>query len=241
MSRMGSNRQGADGARVENVLRIHHYIAHCSRDPEHDDWNTLWTWAIPRTDHLHVNVQQDCMVRKRKRRFMFCEFQTRTRICKKTRARTLVVSRAWIREEVVRNSHVQTEWKIGSCRWGHDAQLQRKWTPSIPWIQCFGTRKFEKSKGKGKLSIHFCGDEDTAELVLRTNISVNRLSIFGAVADLCKEPDPDSRNQTGQQNCRQRTKRLGSMTQCKETCCTITNKNSQFFQIIFDWSNCAPM
>ena len=26
-----------------------------------------------------------------------------------------------------------------------------------------------KSKGKGKLSIHFCGDENTAELVLRTS------------------------------------------------------------------------
>ena len=35
-----------------------------------------------------------------------------------------------------------------------------------------------RSKGKGKLSIHFCGDEDTAEVVLRTIISVNQLSIF---------------------------------------------------------------
>ena len=39
-----------------------------------------------------------------------------SRICEKIRARTLVVSWAWIRKEMVRNSHVQTEWKMGSCR-----------------------------------------------------------------------------------------------------------------------------
>ena len=44
-----------------------------------------------------------------------------------------------------------------------------------------------KSKGKGKLSLHFCGDDNTAELVLRTIISVNQLSICGAVADMCDE------------------------------------------------------
>ena len=45
----------------------------------------------------------------------------------------------------------------------------------------------EISKGKGKLSIHFCGDDNTAELVLRTISSVNRLNIYGGVADMCDE------------------------------------------------------
>ena len=44
-----------------------------------------------------------------------------------------------------------------------------------------------KSKGGGKLSIHFCADGDTIETVFRTIISVNQLSIFGAVSDLCEE------------------------------------------------------
>ena len=44
-----------------------------------------------------------------------------------------------------------------------------------------------KSNVKGTLSIHFCGDDKAAELVLRTNISVNQLSIYGAVADTCDE------------------------------------------------------
>ena len=44
-----------------------------------------------------------------------------------------------------------------------------------------------RSKGKGHMSVHFCGDDDTAELVLRKIISVNQLSVHGAVADMCDE------------------------------------------------------
>ena len=44
-----------------------------------------------------------------------------------------------------------------------------------------------KSKGGGKLSIHFSEDGDTIETVFRTIISVNQLSIYGAVSDVCEE------------------------------------------------------
>ena len=44
-----------------------------------------------------------------------------------------------------------------------------------------------KSKGNEQLSFHFCGDDKTVEMVLRTIISVNQLSIYGAVADMCDE------------------------------------------------------
>ena len=44
-----------------------------------------------------------------------------------------------------------------------------------------------KSKGGGKLSIQFCADGGTIETVFRTIISVNQLSIHGAVSDLCEE------------------------------------------------------
>ena len=44
-----------------------------------------------------------------------------------------------------------------------------------------------KSKGGGQLSIHFCADGDTIETVLRTIISVDQFSIYGAVSDLCEE------------------------------------------------------
>ena len=42
------------------------------------------------------------------------------------------------------------------------------------------------------MSIHFNGSEENIELILRTIISVNQLSIYGAVADLCKELSKDS-------------------------------------------------
>ena len=44
-----------------------------------------------------------------------------------------------------------------------------------------------KSKGGGQLSFHFCADGDTIETVFRTIISVNQLSIYGTVSDLCEE------------------------------------------------------
>ena len=44
-----------------------------------------------------------------------------------------------------------------------------------------------KSKGGGKLSIHYCADLDTIKTVFRTIISVNQLSLYGAVAEVCEE------------------------------------------------------
>ena len=46
-----------------------------------------------------------------------------------------------------------------------------------------------KSKGHGKLSIHYCADPGTIEIVFRTIVSVNQLSIYGAAADMCEECD----------------------------------------------------
>ena len=43
-------------------------------------------------------------------------------------------------------------------------------------------------------TIHFNGSDEKIELILRTIISVNQLSIYGAVADLCKELARDSSN-----------------------------------------------
>ena len=41
-------------------------------------------------------------------------------------------------------------------------------------------------------SIHFNGSDETIELILRTVMSVNQLSVYGAVADLSKELARDS-------------------------------------------------
>ena len=44
-----------------------------------------------------------------------------------------------------------------------------------------------KSKGRGKLSIHFAADQDTVDTIYRIILSVNQLSVYGAVAALCEE------------------------------------------------------
>ena len=44
-----------------------------------------------------------------------------------------------------------------------------------------------KSKGRGKLSIHFAADQDTTDTIYRIILSVNQLSVYGAVAAICEE------------------------------------------------------
>ena len=44
-----------------------------------------------------------------------------------------------------------------------------------------------KSKGGGKLSIHYCADQDTITTVFRTITYVNQLSLYGAVVEVCEE------------------------------------------------------
>ena len=53
--------------------------------------------------------------------------------------------------------------------------------PPVPW------KEELKFKGEGNISVHFNGSDETIVLILRTIISVNQLSAYGAVADLCKE------------------------------------------------------
>ena len=51
-----------------------------------------------------------------------------------------------------------------------------------------------KSKGKGKVSIHFSADPDTVDTIYRIILCVNQFSIYGAVAAICDEYEghPDS-------------------------------------------------
>ena len=44
-----------------------------------------------------------------------------------------------------------------------------------------------KSKGHGKLSIHFAADQKTIETIFRIITFANQLSLYGAVANMCEE------------------------------------------------------
>ena len=49
------------------------------------------------------------------------------------------------------------------------------------------SRGILRSKGRGKLSIHFAADQDTIDTIYRIVLSVNQLSVYGAVAAICEE------------------------------------------------------
>ena len=44
-----------------------------------------------------------------------------------------------------------------------------------------------KSKGHGKLSIHFAPEQETIETIFRIIAFANQLSLYGAVANMCEE------------------------------------------------------
>ena len=78
---------------------------------------------------------------------------------------------------------------------GHSSDLDRKKVVFYSWKQT--TRRMEQSRRADDQiwrkqtpnfsvgQLYFCGDEGTIETDLRTIISVNQLSIYGAVSDLC--------------------------------------------------------
>ena len=53
-----------------------------------------------------------------------------------------------------------------------------------------------KSKGRGKVSIHFTTGQDTIDTIFRIILSVNQLSVYAAVAAICEECEDQDR--TGQ-------------------------------------------
>ena len=44
-----------------------------------------------------------------------------------------------------------------------------------------------RSKGHGKLSIHFAATQETIETIFSIIVSANQLSLYGAVANMCEE------------------------------------------------------
>ena len=84
-----------------------------------------------------------------------------------------------------------TDKERSGGKWDRVAELMMiKFGESGPPV-CRATsplsRGTHKSKGGGTFSIHFCADEGTMKTVFAQLFSVNQLSIYGAVSDLCEE------------------------------------------------------
>ena len=117
---------------------------------------------------------------------MQCQCHASVYICKKIFTRKMVIPRIWIRKAVVFYLIDRSQGK-----WDRVAEpMMINFSESKhPVFRATSplSRGTVKSKGNGKLSFHFCADGDTIETVFRTIISVNQLSIYGAVSDLCDE------------------------------------------------------
>ena len=148
--RIESDRLGTDGIRVDNFPRIHE-IENSRQDSKDDDGIKVWTRAIERKDHLHVNVLWHWIEKTRKQRKLYCECSQSDWICSKIHARTLVIFRAWIGKEMVRNSRMQTRWRMGRSCWEYDDQLYGKRTSKIPCIQRLGKRRIEKQRERNEI------------------------------------------------------------------------------------------
>ena len=67
-----------------------------------------------------------------------------------------------------------------------DGDSRRKRRPSLSSHESIVQRSAQE-QGGGKLSIHYCADPATIETAFRTITSVNQLSLYGAVAEMCEE------------------------------------------------------
>ena len=103
-------------------------------------------------------------------------------------------------------------------------------------------------KRKRKILIHHNGVSTIAELLIRINISVNQLSVHGAITDWCEEPaqqisdhlfssterpvaimndESESRTST---SCQSQRIHFRSVLRYRETCCEDKRKHSKNFR-----------
>ena len=80
----------------------------------------------------------------------------------------------------------QSTRSLGQHCGANVAGICRKWT-SIFRATTPLSKGALKSKGRGKLSIHFAADQDTIDTIYRIILSVHQLSVYGAVAAICEE------------------------------------------------------
>ena len=112
------------------------------------------------------------------------ECQTRFSVCKKISKRTMVIYWSCFRKKSgtvsVKTVHKEfgTIWLKGCC-WNSQNQFSRATSPL--------SRGRLRSKGHGKLSIHYAADVETIETIFRIIVSANQLSLYGAIAEICEE------------------------------------------------------
>ena len=170
---------------MEHLPKTHHIVA-LPQSPRVTVKIERNTREIYWTDYLHVDVQRHLNGIQGQQERMRVKCSTRFSLCKDIRSKTMVIPRTWIREKwsSFSEDNPQREWDkmaetmmLTFAESGHP--VFRATSPL--------SRGVLKSKGGGKLSIHFCADLETIQTVVRTITSVNQLSLYGAVTEMCEE------------------------------------------------------
>ena len=113
--------------------------------------------------------------------------ESRIFVWKQVWYRTMVIHWSRFRKEVVFYERGQSTRNLGQYR-GKDAiGIRRKRMPPIFRATTPLSRGQLKSKGHGKLSIHFAATQETIEAIFRIIVSANQLSLYGPVAEMYEE------------------------------------------------------
>ena len=178
MQRFGSNRRGADGVRVEKFPGIH-CIADPCWDSEYDDWNKVWTRIIQWRTTLYGEKKEAEKLLLR----ILLWFQIMLGNSRKDIGRFLGLDQKRSGTELTYTNQMENGTMSLILWWSISVKA------AIPFF--VDPELFErgdlKSKGTGKLSIHFNGSDETVEVILRTVISFNQRSVYGAVEEICEE------------------------------------------------------
>ena len=188
--RSGSNRRGGDGVRVEKIPgfttlgildEIPKMMAESKCDPEQFKGRIIFMWMYNdidgETEETENCIANALRITECARRF--------------TQGHWSFLGPGSQREngtEPVPTNRMENGIKLlkGWCSTLPKADILY-FVSAAPWKE-----ENWKSKGKGVKTIHFNCSEETIEVILRTIISFNQLSVHGAVADLCKENEPKS-------------------------------------------------
>ena len=80
----------------------------------------------------------------------------------------------------------QSTRNLGHYRGEDVVGIRRKRMSDFPWTTPLSRGQL-RSKGHGKLSIHFGATQETIETIFRIMVSANQLSLYRAVANMCEE------------------------------------------------------
>ena len=238
MSRIGSNRRGAHGVRGDTFPRIH-FIADSRRDPEH--------WWLKYRVNLS-NVQRHCVGEKGNEELCAASSKIFTEYARRFAHRqwsflgpgsekkwygtpTYKPNGKWDRvaEDMMNNFSESGHPVFGALERGSFAKQSNKKKCLCISVVTTTQPKLGSSHNHYRQSAQYLRSSSGH----MRRIGLQNLWLLGSTGKLIAHNT--SETWWCQQNCRQRTKRLGPMRLCKETCCTIMNENSQIFQIMFNW------